>query len=74
MEEQEKAPILGSAMYFHHMFVIFRTKKILQVLMIGIWENIPLMIGMKLLPKDGNFLLCDCFTDGNWVFHFISSR
>ena len=39
-----------------------------------IWKNVPHVIGVKLLPKGCDVGLGDRFTDGDLVFHVVSSK
>ena len=73
-EEQEEAAILWAAVNFHYAVMIFGAEKVFKLVVIGVGENVLLMIGMKLLPKCGNVVFRDCFTDGDLVFHLISSK
>ena len=74
MEEQEEAVILRPAVDFHHLVVIFRTEEVFQFFLVGIRENIPLVIGVQLLPEGSNIVFRDGFTDGDLVFNFVSSK
>ena len=74
VEEQEVAAILRPAMNLHHVIVILRTKEVFKILVVGIGKDVPLVVDVKLLPKDSNIGFRDCFTDGNLVFHLHSSR
>ena len=56
VEEQEVAAILRPAMNLHHVIVILRTKEVFQILTVWIWENIPLVVDMKLLPEDSDIV------------------
>ena len=73
-EEQEEAAILRSAVNFHHAVMIPGAEKVFKFVVIGVGENVPLVIGMKLLPKGSNIVFRDCFTDGDSVFHLVSSK
>jgi len=74
MEEQEEAAILRPAVDIHHVVTIRLTKEIFQIFLVGVGENIPPVIGVKLLPEGSNVVFCDGFTDGDLFFHFVSSK
>src|SRR5699024_5921623 len=74
IEEQEEAAILLPAVKPHDVIVIRRTKKVMKRVIVCFRENIPLVVGVKLFPKDGSVVFRACFTDGNWVFHVVSSK
>ena len=46
MEEQEEAAILRPAVDLHHVVTIRLTKEIFQIFLVGVCENIPLVIGV----------------------------
>ena len=54
--------------------MILGAEKVFKLVGVGVGENVPLVIGVKLLPKCGNVVFRDCFTDGDSVFHLISSK
>ena len=74
MEEQEEAAILRPAVDLHHVVTIRLTKEIFQFFLVGVCENIPLVIGVQLLPEGSSIVFRDGFTDGDLVFHFVSSK
>ena len=74
MEEQEEAAILRPAVDFHHVVTIRLTKEIFQIFLVGVCENIPLVIGVQLLPEGSSVVFRDGLTDGDLVFHFVSSK
>ena len=71
---QEEAAILRPAVDIHHVVTIRLTKEIFQIFLVGVGENIPLVIGVKLLPEGSNVVFRDGFTDGDLFFHFVSSK
>ena len=74
LKKQEEAAVLWSAVNFHHVVIILGTKKAFQFACIRMGKNVPPVIGMKLFPESGNIVFRDCFTDGDPVFHLISSN
>ena len=74
LKKQKEAAVLRPAVNFHHVLMIFQAKKVFQFFLVGIRKDIPLVIGMQPLPKGSNIVFCDRFTDGDLVFHFVSSK
>ena len=75
MKEQIEAPVFRSVMNLLHMGSVFPvTEKIFPVPVIWIGKNISFEIHVKLLPKSCSIVFRDCFTDGNRVFHFATSK
>ena len=69
-----KAAILGPVVEPADGGAVFVTGEVLPVLVHPVWENIPPKIETKLLSKGRNIISRDGFTDGNLVFHLLSSK
>ena len=41
---------------------------------VRVGKDIPAEVGPELCPKERDFLLCNGFSDGDFVFHLFSSK
>lgn len=62
------------AINYLHMLSIFDPEEMILLSVYRIRKNITFVVIVKLLPESSDFDFCDCFTDSNSIFHFISSR
>ena len=75
MKEQVIAAVLRPVMHVLNLRTVFAiVQKMFAILVFWIWKNVPHVMGVKLLPKGCDVGLGDRFTDGDLVFHVVSSK
>ena len=74
IKKQVVATILWPFVNYLHMLSIFDPEEMILLSVYRIRKNITFVVIVKLLPESSDFDFCDCFTDSNSIFHFISSR
>ena len=75
MKEQVIAPILRPVVHALDLCAVFGiVRKMFESFVFRVRKNVPLVIGVKLLPKDCDIGPGDRFTDGDLVFHVVSSK
>ena len=75
MKKQVMAIVLRSVVNVLDLRAVFRiAQKMLEAFVLRVRENIPLVIGVKLVPKGRNIGLDNGLTDGDLVFRAVSSK
>ena len=75
MKEQVIAAVLLPVVHALDLRTVFAiVQKMFAIFVFRIGKNVPHVIGVKLLPKGCNVGLGDHFTDGDLVFHVVSSK
>ena len=75
MKEQVIAAVLRPVVHALDLRTVFGiVQKMFAIFVFRIGKNVPHVIGVKLPPKDCDVGLCDRFTDGDLVFHVVSSK
>ena len=73
-QQQVIAAVLLPLVKGVHMTAVFVIQEMVPLFAVRVGEHIPFEIGPELRPEECDFLFGNGFPDGDFVFHFFSSK